>query len=97
MELIEADPPAGSDALHWVLLTSDQVTDATGALQVIADYEKRWVVEELHKATKTGCRVESRQYATSARLERVTAVQCVVAVRGGGAPAAVAKPRTPDS
>ena len=81
VELIEADPPAGSDALHWVLLTSDQVTDATGALQVIADYEKRWVVEEFHKATKTGCRVESRQYATSARLERVTAVQCVVAVR----------------
>ena len=47
------------------------VTDATGALQVIADYEKRWVVEEIHKAAKTGCRVESRQYATSARMKRV--------------------------
>jgi hypothetical protein len=69
VELIEPNPPAGCEALHWVLLTSDIVTDAAGALQVNADYDKRWVVEEFHKAAKARCRVESRQYATSVRLE----------------------------
>ncbi len=61
VEVVEPHPPAGCEALHSVLLTSDVVTDEAGALQVIADYEKRWVVEEFHKAVRTGCRVESRQ------------------------------------
>ena len=39
------------------------------------------MVEELHKAAKTDCRVEDRQHRTADRLERVTAVQFVVAVR----------------
>ena len=81
VQLLEPHPPKGCQALNWILLTSDQVKSPSRARRVIEDYEKRPVVEELHKAAKTGCRVEDRQYRTSARLERVTAVQCVVAVR----------------
>lgn len=81
VQLLEPNPPKGCQAVNWVLLTSDQVKKPSQARQVIADYEKRPVVEELHKAAKTGCRLESRQYRTAARLERVSAVQCVIAVR----------------
>ena len=81
VQLLETHPPKGCKALNWILLTSDQVKSPSKARRVIEDYEKRPVVEELHKAAKTGCRVEDRQYRTAARLERVTAVQCVVAVR----------------
>jgi len=81
VQLLEPNPPKGCQALNWILLTSDQVKVPDQACQVIADYEKRPVVEELHKAAKTGCRMEFRQYRSSARLERVTAVQCVIAVR----------------
>ncbi len=81
VQLLEPNPPKGCQALNWILLTSDQVKSPSQARRVIEDYEQRPVVEELHKAVKTGCRVEQRQYQTSARLERVTAVQCVVAVR----------------
>ncbi|MGZ0174710.1 MAG: IS4 family transposase [Planctomycetales bacterium] len=77
----EPNPPKGCQPLNWILLTSDQVKGPSQSRRVIEDYEQRPVVEELHKAAKTGCRVEQRQYQTSARLERVTAVQCVVAVR----------------
>lgn len=44
-------------------------------------YEQRPVVEEYHKALKTGCRLESRQYETAHRLEAVTGILSVVAVR----------------
>jgi hypothetical protein len=81
VQLLEPDPPKGCQALNWILLNSDPVKSPSQARRVIEDYEKRPVVEELHKAAKTGCRMEDRQYRTSARLERVTAVQCVVAVR----------------
>jgi hypothetical protein len=44
-------------------------------------YEKRWLIEEYHKAIKTGCRLESRQYQSAARLEAVAGVISVIAVR----------------
>src|SRR5690606_13307057 len=44
-------------------------------------YERRWLIEEFHKAIKTGCRLESRQYATADRLEAVAGIISVLAVR----------------
>ncbi|MCY2986322.1 MAG: hypothetical protein NTY19_00385 [Planctomycetota bacterium] len=48
---------------------------------VIEYYEKRPVVEDFHKSLKTGCRVEERQYETSERLEAITGLLGVAAVR----------------
>jgi hypothetical protein len=41
----------------------------------------RWLVEEYHKALKTGCRTESRQLKAAGRLEALVALTSVVAVR----------------
>jgi hypothetical protein len=69
------------EPIDWVLLTSLPVRDLEGALEVIGSYEKRWLIEEWHKALKTGCQVEGRQLHTSSRLEALTGVLSVVAVR----------------
>jgi hypothetical protein len=72
VELKEENPPQGAEALHWVLLTSEPITNVEEALQAIDFYGQRWGVEEYHKVLKTGCRVEKRYYETAERLERVT-------------------------
>lgn len=81
VELREDHPAPQSEALHWVLLSSEPVTTIDEALQVQGYYQQRWGVEEYHKALKTGCRVEQRYYETAARLERVTGLLAVLAVR----------------
>ena len=48
---------------------------------MIEYYELRWLVEEYHKALKTGCRTESPQLKTADRLEAFVGLTSVVAVR----------------
>lgn len=81
VQISETNPPAKTEALHWVLLTSEPVTNTAEALAVVDHYQKRWGVEEYHKALKTGCHVEERYYQTSAHLERVTGLHAILAIR----------------
>ena len=81
VEVREVDAPPGVQPLHWVLYTSLPIHTFEDAWQAIAYYEKRPLIEEFHKAIKTGCRLEQRQYRTTPRLEAVTGVLCVAAVR----------------
>ena len=81
VETREVDPPTGVQPLHWVLWTSLPVTSFDEAWQIIKYYERRWLIEEFHKAIKTGCRLESRQFMEAHRLEAVASFTCVLAVR----------------
>jgi len=81
VEVREVNPPKGATPLRWVLYTSHPVTNLAEAQAVIGYYKKRWLIEEFHKALKTGCSLESRQYQTSERLEALTGMQSIVAVR----------------
>jgi hypothetical protein len=76
----ESDPPAGAEPLEWFLLTNISVERAAEAKQVITYYECRWVVEEYHKALKTGCDIECMQFTHQSRLEPMIALQSVVAL-----------------
>jgi Transposase Tn5 dimerisation domain len=80
-EVREVDPPAEVQPLRWVLLTSHEVKTFKDAWNVIGYYERRPIIEEFHKGLKTGCRVEERQYQTSGRLEAVTGMLSILAVR----------------
>lgn len=77
----EADPPAGVEPSDWVLATSLTVSGAAAALQVIAYYERRWLIEEYHKCLKTGCALEARQLETAAGLEALLGFLAIIAVR----------------
>jgi len=77
----EVDVPKGVEAIEWILLTSLPVKSFDDAWLILGYYEKRWLIEEWHKALKTGCRVEHRQLKSKEGLERITALLSVVAVR----------------
>jgi hypothetical protein len=81
LEVAEAKTPPGVTPIRWVLLTSLPVKTFRDAWTIIGYYESRWLVEEYHKALKTGCRTESRQLKTAGRLEALVALTSVVAIR----------------
>ncbi len=75
----EPEPPKTGDRIEWCLLTNEPVTTLEDAGRVIGWYRTRWVIEEFHKAKKTGCAVEGLQFRDVARLEPMIAVLSVVA------------------
>jgi hypothetical protein len=81
VHVVEVDTPEGVEPIEWILLTSLPVETFEDAWLVIGYYEKRWLIEEWHKALKTGCRVEHRQLKTAQRLEAITGLLSVVSVR----------------
>jgi len=77
----EEQPPPGTAGLSWVLYTTLPVTSYAAAVRIVAYYERRWVIEEWHKALKAGCQAERRQLQLAERLEPLLGVLGVVAVR----------------
>lgn len=76
----EETPPEGSAPLEWFLLAFQSVTTADDAWQQCDRYGCRWIVEEFHKAKKTGCQVEDLQFHTEQALQPMIALLSVVAV-----------------
>ena len=77
----EASPPPGVVALEWILLTDWPVTNYAAALAVALAYATRWLIEEFHKALKTGTKAEDLQLETAERLFAAIAIKSVVALR----------------
>lgn len=77
----EEDPPDGASALHWVLLTTLPVENFAQARRVVWRYEFRWLIEEYHKALKSGTRIEEAQLSTVERIEALLGVLAMVAAR----------------
>lgn len=76
----EVDPPSGEKRIEWMLLTNEPVHTFQQAWRVAGWYERRWIVEEFHKAQKTGCQIEDLQFTTTDRLEPAIALLSVVAM-----------------
>jgi hypothetical protein len=79
--LWERDPPAGSEAVEWLLLTNVATTRYEEALERARWYSARWGIEVFHRTLKTGCQIEDRQLGFRARLENCLAVDLVMAWR----------------
>ncbi len=77
----EVKAPRNVSPIEWMLYTSLPVDTFDDAWMVIEYYETRWLVEEYHKSLKTGCRVMKRVLRTADRLEAMTGLMSVVAVR----------------
>jgi hypothetical protein len=76
----EPEPPAGVEAIDWLLLTNVAVDTREDAWERVAWYARRMVVEDYHKGMKTGVSIEGLQLTTRGRLEAAVAVLSVVAV-----------------
>ncbi len=81
IEVREINAPAGREPICWVLLTSLACTGLAEVQRAIGCYARRWLVEEYHKALKTGTRIETSQLESRARLEALLGILAVVAVR----------------
>jgi hypothetical protein len=79
IRVLESDPPAGQEPVEWFLLTNLVVADEAAAWEKVEWYCCRWVVEEFHKAQKTGCDIEDPQFTLVERLEPMIALLSVVA------------------
>jgi hypothetical protein len=77
----EENPPAGESALEWMLLTTEPASTFAEATRVVEHYEKRWLIEEFHKAWKSGCRMEHRPLQSPGTLERMMVITTPIAVR----------------
>ena len=77
----EIDAPAGTVPIHWVLLTSWDCPTLEQALRAVKAYACRWLIEEYHKALKSGVHVEDSQLETANRIEALLGVLAVLAVR----------------
>jgi hypothetical protein len=80
VRVCEVDPPKGVKPLEWILLTNRKTAAQEDAWERTAWYQCRWVIEEYHKAQKTGCAIQDMQFTTSQALEPMVALLSVVAV-----------------
>lgn len=76
----EIDPPAHVQPVCWVLLTDLPVDTWEQGQQVVRIYRCRWLIEEFHKALKTGLNVEASQLSDVRRLSALIGILSVVAV-----------------
>jgi hypothetical protein len=77
----EVNPPGGAAALEWILLTHVAAEDFESACERVDWYACRPVIEEYHKAQKTGCGIEDPQFTTGHALRAAIAIQSVVATQ----------------
>ena len=69
------------EKLEWILLTSEPIETYADACRVIDIYTKRWLIEDFHKAWKSGTNVEDRRMQSADNLERIAVILAFVAVR----------------
>ena len=81
VEAREVNAAEGDDPIHWVLLTSWPCRTEQEVLRVVKAYARRWLIEEYHKALKTGARIEESQLRTAQRIQTLLGILAVVAVR----------------
>jgi len=61
LQVLEEHPPKGQKPVSWVIATTLPIKTVAQIERVIDIYRARWLIEEFHKALKTGCMLEKRQ------------------------------------
>jgi hypothetical protein len=77
----EPNSPAGSEPLHWRLLTTHAVASVQDAWRIVECYKRRWLIEQFLRVLKTqGFKLEDSQIATADRLLKLVAIAAKAAV-----------------
>ncbi len=77
----EVNPPPGDEPVEWLLLTNLPIDTIEQVLQILQYYSVRWMIEIFFRVLKSGCRVESRRFASMDRLSTCLAIYMIVAWR----------------
>lgn len=79
IQVVEKNPPVGSDKVDWILFTNIGVLNYDDVIEKIKWYCLRWRIEVYFKVIKSGFNVEDCRLETADRLIRYLAVISVVA------------------
>jgi hypothetical protein len=81
VDVREPHPPAGTEPLHWRLLTTHAVASVQDAWRIVEWYKRRWLIEQFFRVLKTqGFKLEDSQIATADRLLKLVAIAAKAAV-----------------
>jgi hypothetical protein len=81
VDVREPNPAAGSEPLHWRLLTTHPVANVQEAWRIVDWYKRRWLIEQFFRVLKTqGFKLEDSQLATADRLLKLVAIAAKAAV-----------------
>lgn len=78
---LEENPPHGSKALDWMLLTNRLVSSFDEAITILSWYVCRWQIEVYFRVLKVGCGIETLQLGSFDRLQTAIALYLIVAWR----------------
>lgn len=73
--------PLTSEEIEWFLYTDIEVNSLKDAIKIAQYYALRWIIEDYHKALKTGLRAENLQFETASAIFATIAIMSVVATR----------------
>jgi hypothetical protein len=65
--------------LEWLLITNLPVENEADAIRIVNIYEQRWLIEDYHKAVKTGFRIEDNQLKQASRILALFGMIAVIA------------------
>jgi hypothetical protein len=77
----EESPPAGAEDIEWILVCDAAVTTWAEAQDRALQYACRWLIEDFHKALKTGMGAERLQLEEGHRIFAAVSIMSVVALR----------------
>jgi hypothetical protein len=82
VDVLEIDPPAGLEPVHWRLLTTHPVNSVAEARQIVVWYRMRWIIEQVFRALKShGLRIEDSQMEDAGSFVKLAVVALIAAVR----------------
>lgn len=80
LHVFEQDAPEGQEPVDWLLYTTEPL-ETTKQIEFVVDcYRCRWQIEELNKALKTGCVVQTRRLESLDALTTMLALSLPIAV-----------------
>lgn len=70
-----------NELIEWFLYTTLSVIDVEGAIKIVNYYSCRWIIEDYHKAIKSGLKAEHLQLESAHGLFAAIAIMSVIALR----------------
>ena len=78
---LEENPPQGTKAVEWFLLTTIKIDSAKDIEKCLRWYTLRWRIEDWHRVLKSGCNIDGLAHETAERLRRAIGINLVIAWR----------------
>lgn len=77
----EPNPPKNVAPIEWFLVCDQEIKTFEQALNCVFQYACRWLIEDFHKALKSGLGAEKLQLESANRLFAAVAIMSIVALR----------------